>query len=383
MIQALALPLCLTLAIFDNKIAMIWSHITAAACLLPLAFAIPSPDKRLVPIVNLGYATVVGSSLLGIDSWKGIPYAQPPVGNLRLKPPQPITSKLGTVVTTGVPRACPQFYTSTNTSSLPLDVVTELLDSGIVQTATVAGEDCLTVNVQRPSSATASSKLPVVFWIFGGGFEFGSTQIYDASELILTSVAQGKDIIYVSVNYRVGGFGFLAGSEILKDGSSNLGLLDQRLGLQWVADNIAKFGGDPSKVTIWGESAGSISVFDQMALYNGNYTYKQKPLFRAGIMDSGSIVPADPVDGVKGNQIYSAVVKAAGCSGSADSLNCLRSVPYETYLQAVNSVPGIFDYSSVALSYLPRPDGEFLPGIPSHMLSPSHTQEFCLVELPF
>lgn len=331
---------------------------SAAACFLPFALALPSPEKRSAPIVNLNYATVVGSSALGIDSFKGIPYAQPPVGSLRLKPPQPITSNLGTITATGIPRACPQFYTSTNTSSLPEDVITELLDSGIAQAATDAGEDCLTVNVQRPSSATANSSLPVVFWMFGGGFEFGSTQIYDASELISTSVAEGKNIIYVSVNYRVGGFGFLAGSEILKDGSSNLGHLDQRLGLEWVADNIAKFGGDPSKVTIWGESAGSISVFNQMALYNGDNTYKGKPLFRAGVMDSGSVIPADPVDGVKGNQIYDAVVKAAGCSGSADTLNCLRSVPYETYLQATTSVPGIFDYQAVALSYLPRPDGE-------------------------
>lgn len=168
----------------------------------------------------------------------------------------------------------------------------------------------------------------------------------------------------MSVNYRVGGFGFLAGSEIKQDGSSNLGLLDQRLGLEWVADNIAKFGGDPSKVTIWGESAGSISVFNQMALYNGDNTYKGKPLFRAGVMDSGSIVPADPVDGVKGNDIYDAVVDAVGCSGSADTLNCLRSVDYETFLKATTSVPSIFDYSSLALSYLARPDGVVLTESP-------------------
>jgi acetylcholinesterase len=107
--------------------------------------------------------------------------------------------------------------------------------------------------------------LPVVFWVFGGGFEFGSTQTYDASEFISTSLAQKKDVIYVAVNYRLGGFGYLPGSEILKNGSANLGLLDQRLGLQWTADTIAKFGGDPSKVTIWGESAGCLSVFNQMA----------------------------------------------------------------------------------------------------------------------
>lgn len=347
-----------------------WYLFSTAACLFPLAIAAPS--------VVLDYATVVGSSLLGIDSWKGIPYAQPPVGNLRLKPPQSITSSLGTVMATGIPRACPQFYTSTNTTSLPEDVITDLLDSSVLQTATDAGEDCLTVNVQRPSSATASSSLPVVFWIFGGGFEFGSTQTYDASELISTSVAQGKDIIYVSVNYRLGGFGWLAGSEIKNDGSSNLGLLDQRLGLEWVADNIALFGGDPSKVTIWGESAGSISVFDQMALYNGDNTYNGKPIFRAAVMDSGSIVPADPVDGVKGQGIYDAVVEAAGCSGSADTLSCLRTVDYETYLQATTSVQGIFDYSSVALSYLPRPDGVVLTASPEVL-----AQDGLYAQVPF
>lgn len=131
--------------------------------------------------------------------------------------------------------------------------------------------------------------------------------MYDGSSIVADSVAQGKPVVFVAVNYRVGGFGFLPGKEILSDGSSNLGLLDQRLGLQWVADNIAAFGGDPDKVTIWGESAGAISVMDQMLLYNGDITYKGKPLFRGGIMDSGSIVPADPVDCPKGQAIYDAV----------------------------------------------------------------------------
>jgi carboxylesterase type B len=329
-----------------------------ALCLLPLAIAAPRTEKReVIPTVNLEYATVIGSSLAGIDSFKGIPYAQPPVGNLRLKPPQPITSNLGTVVATGIPRACPQFLTSTNSSSIPSDVLTELTDTGFFQAFSDAGEDCLTLNVQRPSTATANSSLPVVYWMYGGAFEFGSTQTYDASELISTSVAQGKDIIYVSVNYRLGGFGFLAGSEILKDGSANLGNLDQRLGLEWVADNIAEFGGDPTKVTIWGESAGSISVFNQMALYNGDNTYNGKPLFRAAIMDSGSIVPADSVDCPRGQNIYNTVVEKAGCSEASDTLACLRTVDYETFLKATTSVPGAFDYQSVALSYLPRPDG--------------------------
>lgn len=110
-------------------------------------------------------------------------------------------------------------------------------------------EDCLTVTIQRPSTANANSKLPVVFWIYGGAFEQGSNVDNDASTLIGNGVAQGKPFVYVAVNYRLGGFGFLPGQEVLNAGVSNLGLLDQRLGLQWTADNIAAFGGDPSKVT--------------------------------------------------------------------------------------------------------------------------------------
>jgi carboxylesterase type B len=148
--------------------------------------------------------------------------------------------------------------------------------------------------------------------------------MYDGTSLVADSVVKGKPIIFVAVNYRVGGFGFLPGKEVLADGSANLGLLDQRLGLKWVADNIAAFGGDPDKVTIWGESAGSISVLDQMALYDGDHTYKGKPLFRAAIMNSGSIVPADPVDGAKGQAIYD-TVNATPQNVTAPMINPRRS----------------------------------------------------------
>lgn len=339
-------------------------HLSWALGLLPLVFAAPGAKRAVGPVVQLsGGATVVGSTSGTVDSFKGVPFAQPPVGQLRLKPPQALATQTGTILAVGEPTACPQFETQVQEGSLG-SALGLLLNTPIAQTVQATGEDCLTINIQRPSTATSSSKLPVLFWIYGGGFEFGSTQTYDGSELISTSITQGKDIIYVAVNYRLGGFGFLPGKEILADGSSNLGLLDQRLALQWVADNIAAFGGDPTKVTIWGESAGSISVFDQMALYGGNYTYKGQPLFRAGIMDSGSIVPANPVDAPRAQAVYDSVVSAAGCSSSADTLNCLRGLSYEKYLDAANSVPGIFGYNGIALSYLPRPDGTVLPASP-------------------
>jgi carboxylesterase type B len=277
---------------------------------LPLALAAPAPhEKRANPtvIAPSPQATVAGINLLGVESFKGIPYAQPPVNQLRLKPPQPLTSALGKVDGTGIPKACPQFFFSIDKSNIPTNILGTVLNLPLLQVATNAGEDCLTINVQRPAGTKADAKLPVLFWIFGGGFELGSTAMYDGTSLVAESVAQGKPIIFVAVNYRVGGFGFMPGKEILADGSANLGLLDQRLGLEWVADNIASFGGDPDKVTIWGESAGAISVMDQMMLYDGDNSYKGKPLFRAGIMNSGSIAPADPVDCPKGQAIYDRV----------------------------------------------------------------------------
>ncbi|RMZ87720.1 hypothetical protein DV736_g5057, partial [Chaetothyriales sp. CBS 134916] len=319
------------------------------------AFTIPL-EKRGGPTITIANGTVIGSTTSSVDSFKGIPFAQPPVGSFRLKPPQPLIDSFGTINAIGVPRACPQLYIGLDTSNLATSAVAALLNTPLVQTVTDAGEDCLTLNVQRPAGTTSSSSLPVVVWIFGGGFEFGSTQLYDGTSLITKSVALGSPVVYVAMNYRVSGFGFLGGQELADEGSTNLGLRDQRLALQWVQDNIAAFGGDPSKVTIWGESAGSISAFDHTIINGGDNTYQGKPLFRGAIMESGSVVPAEPVTGVSAQNIYNTVVESAGCSSADDTLACLRGKDYTTFLNAVNSVPSIISYHSLDLSYLPRPD---------------------------
>ena len=229
--------------------------LTVLSCFLTTLLAAPLDQRAAGPTVTISSpaATVVGVSSVTVEAFSGIPYAQPPTGSLRLKPPASLTSALGTVQATASARSCPQLAFDTDMSQFPTSIIGDLLDTPWFQTITNAGEDCLTVDIVRPAGTTSSSKLPVLFWIFGGGFEAGGTSTYNGASLVSESVKDGKPIIYVAVNYRVAGFGFLAGSEILKDGSANIGLRDQRLGLQWVADNIAAFGGDPTKVTIWGE----------------------------------------------------------------------------------------------------------------------------------
>jgi len=328
--------------------------------------ASPLRERQLftTPVVTITAPQATITGLGGyIEQFPGIPFALPPTGSLRLKPPQPIQTSIGNYEAFTNANSCPQFVFSGNSAlngGVSNALLGDIADSGLVQKILSESEDCLYINIQRPAGTNSTSKLPVLYWIFGGGFELGWNFMYDGIGWVQWSIDVGQPIIFVAVQYRVGGFGFLGGSEILKDGSANLGLLDQRAGLQWISDNVEAFGGDPSKVTIWGESAGSISVFDQMLAYDGNHTYNGKPLFRGAIMNSGSVVPADPVDCPKAQNVYNNVVDAGGCTNASDTLECLRGLPYNDFLYAVNSVPAILSYQSVALSYLPRPDGTFM-----------------------
>ncbi|PNS20017.1 Secreted lipase [Sphaceloma murrayae] len=324
------------------------------------AVAAPLDGRQTGPSVKVANGTIVGTTANGIDSFRGIPFAEPPLGPLRLKPPLPYNRQYpgGTFQATQAGAACPQFALQTNTSSLPNDVLALLANSPLFQQGLLnAKEDCLNLNVQRPAGIATNAKLPVVFWIYG--FEAGSAGMYDATKFLqegISGLARGNPVIYVSVSYRVGGFGFLAGRELQADGSTNLGLRDQRLGLEWVAENIAAFGGDPDKVTIWGESAGAISAFDHTIINGGDNTYRGKPLFRGAILNSGSIVPAEPVDTAKSQTVFDTVTSNAGCGGAADKLACLRALPFQRFLNAASTVPNIFSYRSLDLSYLPRPD---------------------------
>ncbi|KAL7786958.1 Alpha/Beta hydrolase protein [Trichoderma ceciliae] len=350
--------------------AAILTAITAV--LLPIVAAIPAPSAAAKDATNpvtvvLPSGTIIGTAGDIVDTFNGIPYAEPPIGDLRFKPPVRLSTELGTFDATGVAASC---SLGPIISLSNLSDVTAATSAALIHKSTSGAispmftEDCLTISVQRPHGFDAGAGLPVLFWIYGGGFVAGSTSGFDGTGLVETGVLHNQPFIFVAVNYRLGAWGFLPGKAILDEGSGNAGLLDQRMGLEWVADNIEAFGGDPDKVTIWGQSAGAISVFDQMVLYDGDATYNDKPLFRGAIMNSGSATPTYPLDARKGQNVYDTVVEAAGCDGDDDSLECLRSLNNDDFSLAANSVPGIISYQSLALSYLPRPDGNALSDSP-------------------
>lgn len=159
-------------------------------------------------------------------------------------------------------------------------------------------EDCLSINVQMPSGIKSTAGLPIMMWIFGGGFQLGSSAalgaeltavqglIYQGARIVQRSVEMGQPVVFVSANYRVNAFGTLASQEMTDANVTNLMLKDQRTAMRWVQKYIGQFGGDKSKVTIFGESAGSVSVATQMLLNGGD----NEGLFRAAIMASGGIL---------------------------------------------------------------------------------------------
>ncbi len=214
--------------------------------------------------VKVEQGIVQGSLEEGLRVFKGIPFAAPPVGDLRWKAPQPAEKWEGVKETT---------------KYAPSPMQAGDLPSG-------KSEDCLYLNIWTPAKST-EEKLPVLVWIYGGGFSMGSTSFNDGAKLAK------KGVILVSIAYRVNQFGFLAHPELSAENpnhvSGNYGILDQIAGLEWIQKNIAAFGGDPTKVTIFGESAGGISVSMLCA------SPLAKGLFSGAISESGgSFGPTRP-----------------------------------------------------------------------------------------
>lgn len=266
----------------------------------------------------------------GVRSFKGVPFGEPPVGDLRWKPPQPVKNWPGVRKADKFGPRCMQ---------RPIFGDMNIRSNGM-------SEDCLYLNVWTPAQS-GNEKLPVLVYFFGGGFQAGdgSEPRYDGE-----SMAK-KGMVAVTVNYRLNVFGFFAHPELTKESpqhaSGNYALFDQNAALRWVQQNIAAFGGDPKRVTIAGESAGSIAVSAQMA------SPLSKNLIAGAIGESGSILGAlSAVPLADGEQNG---VKFADAIG-ATSLTSLRAMPAEQLLEAT-AKPGLPRFS-------PTIDGYFFPKPP-------------------
>ena len=288
-----------------------------------------TPAQEQKPLVFTFSGLVRGSvSSAGIREFLGIPYATPPVGNLRWQPPVQHAPWFAPLEATKFANHCPQ-----PASPFGLASVTE---------------DCLFLNVYTPDSAVFSGPRPVMFWIHGGALVSGESDDYDPTALV-------KDgVIVVTINYRLGALGFLAhpafadektdpdhDGDFATGSAGDYGLMDQQLALRWVRDNILFFGGDPLNVTIFGESAGGLSVFSQLASPPAQH------LFHKAIIESGAYALTTQTLATA-EATGTTFATAAGCSSQTAA--CLRALPVTTILATENPA-----------GYTPNIDSGFFP----------------------
>ncbi len=256
--------------------------------------------------VPTGQGPVLGrqDQKLPVCAYKGIAYALPPVGGLRWKAPEFPAQRSGTFPAWEFGASCVQneaFFSGGKSKSF--------------------SEDCLTLNIFRPAEP---GTYPVMFWIHGGGDTegAGSYEMYDGTGLV-----SAKKVVVVTINYRLGFFGFLALPELAKEdphqSTGNYGVLDQIAALKWVRENISNFGGNPNQITIFGESAGGVSVCNLLV------TPLAAGLFQRGIIESGGCdLNRSLEDGYEQGRI---LLKAQDCEGR-DALQCLRAKPAQSLL---------------------------------------------------
>jgi para-nitrobenzyl esterase len=258
----------------------------------------------------------------------GLPYAAPPVGDLRWKAPQPAMPWKGVRDATNFGARCEQWHVWN-------DYI--FLDPG-------PSEDCLYLNVYAPAASSRTDKLPVMVWIHGGGFlaGAGSEPRYTNSALV------PKGVILVTLNYRLNVFGFLASEDLAREGgghAGNYGLMDMAAALQWVKTNIPAFGGDAGNVTIFGESAGSFAVNALTVAPDARGLFS-KVIGESGAFFGSTIPMSSMAERGKRDQAW---VDSLGVK----SLSELRGLPPEKLMEAVRKQPGV--------GFSPVVDGKFLP----------------------
>ncbi|QDS73215.1 hypothetical protein FKW77_003218 [Venturia effusa] len=246
----------------------------------------------------------VHGSNVNVDVFLGLPFAAPPLGPLRFAPPQKPTTSTSAEI------------------RLANNLAPACIQSGGSSKFTES-EDCLYLNIYAPSPFNDSSGRTVMFWLYGGGLQYGSVSqpLYDG-----TNLAANQDVIVVMPNYRLNIFGFPGEIPEISPKDRNLGLLDQRQALAWVQQNVAKFGGDPSKVTVFGESAGARSADFHIL------TMRANPPFRAVIMQSGSaeVTPLADIkkakESARNGPAFQQLARALNCTVEQVALSCLRNV---------------------------------------------------------
>ena len=273
-----------------------------------------SPACSAGTTVTTTKGKVCGLTADGVTSYLGIPYAAPPVGKLRWKPPRPAKAWKGVLQSTTRPPGCMSGFTDEGTS-----------------------EDCLNVKVQMPADAKPGEKLPVMYEFHGGGF-LGEARTDDGSNLVRT----GR-VIYVYVNYRLGILGFLA-DKSLGAHSGDYGLQDQQAGLRWVKKNISRFGGDPHNVTVFGESAGGASTCAQVAsptakgLFQNAISVSGFYNYQNNIVWSNADCKSTYFTEKQAQQAGAKFAAKVGCGDVADVAACLRKVPAEDLVHAGGQV---------------------------------------------
>lgn len=295
------------------------SLLITAISALPLARSNPGP----VVTDTTNSITYHGNVSSNVESFLNIRYGRDTSGSNRFAPPVPFKYPNGTVVDAS---ANGFFCAQPNVSYF-----------GEPSLTGPVSEDCLTLRVDRVAGTNASSNLPVMVYLYGGGFTTGSIyqSSYNPAGLLLSAKSHDTPVIYAAMNYRLNLFGFASTSALLSENSVNVGLLDQYLALQWIKANIHLFGGDANNITIFGESAGAFSVGSQIVAYGGS----REPLFQRAIMESGS---ATSVLGQAGNVTFEntlAIADLTNCTSSnaAAELECLRALPVETLLPIIGN----------------------------------------------
>ncbi|CAG2111165.1 unnamed protein product, partial [Medioppia subpectinata] len=261
---------------------------------------------------------------VSIDQFLSIPYAEPPVGRLRFAKPEPISTPIEPFIDGRVPgKSCVQKYVP----QFFYDKVGNIIQS----------EDCLVLNVWTPTARTGDRQKaalkPVMFWIYGGGFAIGSIFQHQYNASLLAA----HDVVVVSVNYRLGPFGWLYGDR--EDAPGNVGFYDQLLALKWVRENIHMFGGDKDQITIFGESAGSWSGSAHII------SPLSKGLFKRVIMQSGAHYynpDRDPVNTTEALFMAKQFAKSMNCTDEQKWLDCLRGIDAQALIKGFDTNVQIF-----------------------------------------